>query len=185
MKTPWIIPNLWEGKTVAIIGTGATATPEALEAVREVPTIAANAAIKLVPNADMLVSIDANWPAEAAGFKGVRVVGVPCDADAEYVGVSYEAVRVSPNEVLHIRSNGLLAMRLAAQAGAKKIVLVGFDPAAYQAKQEALGYAFRGYIEGFAAVKAELEAAGVEVAHQAAAEQPPEGFGQPFKGRRR
>lgn len=179
------IQNLWAGKTVAIIGTGATATPDALEAVRDFPTIAANAAIKLVPNADMLVSIDANWPEEASGFKGIRVVGVPSEAEAEYVGVSYEAVRISPNEVVHIRSNGLLAMRLAAKAGAKKIVLVGFDPAAYQAKQVELGYDFRGYVEGFAAVKAELEACGVEVVHQAAADQRPEDSGQQLKGRRR
>jgi hypothetical protein len=164
MKTPWNIPQLWHGETVAIIGTGASATPEAIDAVRRLPTIAANAAIALAPHADMLVSIDANWPEEGDRFEGIRVVGVPCDAEAEYAGITYEVVRMSPNEVLHIRNNGLLAMRIAAQAGAKKIVLVGFDPPAYQEKQVELGYDFRGYVEGFAIVKADLEAAGIEVA---------------------
>jgi hypothetical protein len=163
MKTPWKVPQLWLGETVAVVGTGASATPEAIDAVRSLPTIAANAAIALVPHADMLVSIDANWPDEGNRFEGIRVVGIPCDADAEYIGVSYEVVCVAPGRVVHIRNNGLLAMRIAAQAGAKKIVVVGFDPPAYQEKQVELGYDFPGYVEAFAMVKAELEAAGVEV----------------------
>jgi hypothetical protein len=87
MKTPWKVPQLWPGETVAVIGTGASATPEAIEAVRSLPTIAANAAIALVPHADMLVSIDANWPERATlrrhprGGRALRCRG-------EYVGVT-------------------------------------------------------------------------------------------------
>lgn len=162
--TPYESPQ-WQGATVAVIGTAKSATPEALEAVRGMVRIAANSAILLVPDADMLVSIDANWPKEGDDFTGMRVVGVLCDKDAAYVGIDYERVQLSPSEVVHFRNNGMLAIRLAVRAGAKKIVLVGFDPQSYQATQDAGGYDFRGYAEGLEQLIAQVRAGGVEVVH--------------------
>jgi hypothetical protein len=160
VSTPWQVPLLWPGATVAVVGAGPSATPAAIAAVRGLPTIAVNRAITLVPDADMVASIDGNWPPEGDTFAGLRVVGVPCERDAYYLGVAYEVVRISPSEVLHIRNNTLWAMRIAARAGAKKIVLIGIDPVRYEEI-----HSFRGFAAGLAALVQEFAAQGIEVVH--------------------
>ena len=159
MTTPWKVPELWPGKTVAVIGDGPDLTDEALAAAKSYPCIAANNAISRAPWADMLVSIDGNWPPEAEDFAGLRIVGIESDKDALYLNMPHEVVALGPGHVVHIRNNVLSAIRIAEAAGAKSIMLLGIDTAAYEAL-----YGFRGFTEGLAALIAELGAKGVAVA---------------------
>ena len=158
MTTPWKVPELWPGKTVAVIGDGPDLTDEALAAAKSYPSIAANNAISRAPWADMLVSIDGNWPPEAEDFAGLRVVGNESSIDALYVNMPHEIVTLAPGHVVHIRNNALAAIRIAAQGGAVKILLLGFDTEAYEALHD-----FRGLTEGLAALIAELQTRGVAI----------------------
>jgi len=131
---------------------------ELADSVRHLPCIAVNRAVVMAPWADMLVSIDANWPTEANDFAGLRIIGFEGDIDALYAGLPYEVVTLAPGNVVHIRSNALAAVRIAAMAGAAKILLLGFDTERYEAIHN-----FQGLTVGLAALIAELGAQGIEV----------------------
>ncbi len=163
MTTPYSIPRMWDGETIAILGNGPTLQAELAAGARPGRAIAANRAVAHAPWADMLVSIDGNWPAEAEHFEGMRVVGIESDLDALYVHLPHEVVTLGPGHVIHMRNNLLSAMRMAAAAGAAKIVLYGVDPERYEDI-----HSFPGVAIGLAALTAELQAAGVQVEHFAA-----------------
>ena len=163
MTTRWQVPPLWAGKTVAILTS--LATPAQVASVAHLPRIAVRRACFLAPDADMLVALDAPYgPAdgsfwdEAGDFAGLRVCGVECELEALYVNVPHEVVTLGANHVVHIRNNGLFAMRIAAMAGARRILLLGFDAARYEALHK-----FRGMAEALAALVAKLRAQGVAV----------------------
>lgn len=169
MTTRWEIPaDLWAGETVAVLAPGPALTQEIADSVRQFKRIAVRRAFKFAPDADMLVSLDgptgslddAFW-GDAKDFAGMRVCGIECDVDALYCGLLYERVVIGEGHVLSIRNNGLAAIRIASRAGAKKIVLVGFDPETY----ERLHAPFYGLVQGLEQIAAELTAKGIEVDH--------------------
>jgi hypothetical protein len=153
----------WTGETVAIIGNGPSMTKELLARLQDMPRVAVNRAVAHDPEADMLVSIDGNWPEEGDRFPRVRVVGVECGKDALYMPLPYEIVTLTDGAVVHLRNNALSAMRIAADCGAAKLILAGMDPEAYEARHE-----FRGFVEGLEALIAELRARGIAVEHLSA-----------------
>lgn len=164
MTTPYQIPtDLWAGKTVAILGAGPDMTAELAETARGHKTIAVNRAIKFAPWADMFVALDPHHPfwEEAADFKGLRVCGVECDLDALYAGMFYEIVNMGEGQTIEIRNNALAAIRIAALAGASKIILIGFDPERYEEVHAHTG--FTGLVAGLAQITTELQAQGIEV----------------------
>jgi hypothetical protein len=129
------LPDL-SGKTVAVIGGAPGATVPPADYV-----IAASSGLCAAPTADMLVMIDGKLPPHCpetdTAFTGLRVVGIPVDhADALYIPLPYEVARG-----VHFRNNGISAIRIAAGCGAKRIVLSGFDPDAYDAFNSEFGYA--------------------------------------------
>lgn len=69
-----------------------------------------------------------------------------------------ERVSLQTGTVLHIRNNSISAIRLAADLGASKIVLVGFDPAAYEKKND-----FSGFAVALDALITELREKGISV----------------------
>jgi hypothetical protein len=169
--TPYESPQ-WQGATVAVIGTAKSATPEALEAVRgmvELRPIRPFCWCRTLTCWCRSMRTGRRRATTSGHARGGRA---NCDKDAAYVGVDYERVQLSPSEVVHFRNNGMLAIRLAVRAGAKKIVLVGFDPQSYQATQDAGGYDFRGYAEGLEQLIAQVRAGGVEVVHASEADAP-------------
>jgi hypothetical protein len=179
MTTPWTIPvDLWAGETVAVLCAGPALTPDFADSVRHHPRIAVRRAFQFAPDADMLVSLDgptgsaddAFWP-DARAFAGLRVCGVECDVDALYAGMFYETVTLAEGHVIQIRNNGLAAIRIAARAGAAKILLLGFDPERYEEVHAHTG--FHGLVQGLAQITAELRAAGIEVERIDSAEQHP------------
>jgi len=164
MTKPWQIPvDLWAGQTVAILGAGPDMSAELAERAREFKTIAVNRAVKFAPNADMFVALDPHHPfwESAADFKGLKVCGVECDIDALYAGMLYETVRMGDGHTIQIRNNALAAIRIAALAGASKIILLGFDPERYEEVHRHTG--FVGLVQGLAQITAELQAQGIAV----------------------
>lgn len=162
MTTRFTVTCMWPGETVAILGNGPTLAAELAAAGRPARAIAVNRAVALAPWADMLVSIDANWPPEGDGFAGMRIVGIESEVDAQYVHLPHAVVTLAPGHVVELRSNALSAMRIAAAAGAGKLVLFGFDPERYEEI-----HSFPGLAIGLAALIAELRAQGIEVEHYA------------------
>jgi NAD(P)-dependent dehydrogenase (short-subunit alcohol dehydrogenase family) len=143
------------GKNVLIVGNAPGMSQAIVDALHGYDyVIASNRGVVYALHADAMVSIDGNWPEEAIDFIGLRLVGMPVDhVDAQYVHMPHDIVTLEPGNVVHIRNNSLSAMRLAADAGAKRLTLIGFDPAAYEAL-----HSFRGFVEGLAALIAELAA---------------------------
>lgn len=166
MTTPWVIPaDLWAGETVAVLGAGPDMTAALAETARGNKTIAVNRAVKFAPWADMFVALDPHHPfweeADNLGFKGLRICGVECDIDALYPGMMYETVQIADGHTIEIRNNALAAIRIAALAGAKKIVLLGFDPERYEEVHAHTG--FFGLVQGLEQIIVELRGQGIEI----------------------
>ncbi len=165
MTTPWKIEPSWSGATVAILGAGPDMTAELAETARGHKTIAVNRAVKFAPWADMFVALDPHHPfweeADRLQFTGLRVCGVECDLDALYPGMLYERVSVSPGHNIEIRNNALAAIRIAALMGAKKIILLGFDPERYEEVHAHTG--FTGLVAGLKQITTELQAQGIQI----------------------
>ena len=167
MSTKWQIPeDLFAGQTVVILGAGPDMTEDLAAKAKGYKTIAVNRAVKFAPWADMFVALDPHHPfweeADKLGFKGMRVIGVDHDDyDALYPGMMYEQVQMSDGYLLEIRNNALAAIRIAFKGGAKKIILLGFDPDRYEEIHAHTG--FRGLKQGLDQIIAEIRAAGVEV----------------------
>lgn len=177
MTTRWEIPSdLFAGQTVAILGAGPDMTEELAETARGHKTIAVNRAIKFAPWADMFVALDPHHPfweeADNLGFKGLRIIGIDhADYDALYPGMMYERVQMLDGSSIEIRNNALAALRIAFLAGAKKIILLGFDPERYEEIHAHTG--FKGLMQGLEQMTAEIRAAGVEVERIDSKEQNP------------
>jgi len=164
MTTLWNIPaDLWAGETVAILGAGPDMTEELAGRARGYKTIAVNRAIKFAPWADMFVALDPHHPfwETMDSFKGLKICGVECEYDALYPGMMYETVQIAPGHMIEIRNNALAAIRLAALLGAKKILLLGFDPERYEEVHAHTG--FYGLVQGLQQITAELRATGIEI----------------------
>lgn len=183
MTTKWEIPkDLWLGETVAILGAGPDMTAELAESARGHKTIAVNRAVKFAPWADMFVALDPLHPfwGDMGDFQGMKICGVECDYDALYPGMLYETVRLGPGHTIEIRNNALSAIRIAALAGASKILLLGFDPERYEEVHAHTG--FHGLVQGLEQIIAELRGQGIEVERVDSAAQFP---GKPAARRKR
>lgn len=156
------LKDIWKGETVAILGAGPDMTEELAQKSYQYKTIAVNRAIKFAPNADMFVALDPHYPFwdDAKDFNGIKICGVECDYDAVYIGMLYEKVKIAGG-VIEIRNNALAAIRIAEIAGAKKIILLGFDPERYEEIHAHTG--FRGLKEGLEQITSELRSKGIEV----------------------
>ncbi len=163
MTARFDIKGIWQGETVAILGAGPDMTSELAQKAREHKTIAVNRAIKFAPNADMFVALDPHHPFwdSAKDFKGIKICGVECDYDAYYIGMMYEKVEITPGHVVEIRNNALAAIRIAYLAGAKKIILLGFDPDRYEEIHAHTG--FYGLKQGLEQITDELRSKGIEI----------------------
>ena len=177
MTTKWQIPaDMWQGETVAILGAGPDMTEELALTAKGHKTIAVNRAVKFAPWADMFVALDPHHPfweeADQLGFSGIRILGVEHDDyDANYCGMMYETVQIEPGHSIEIRNNALAAIRIAFRAGAKKIILLGFDAERYEETHAHTG--FYGLKQGLEQIIAEIRAAGVEVEQIDSTEQKP------------
>ena len=163
MTTRFDVKGIWKGDTVAILGAGPDMTSELAQKAKEHKTIAVNRAIKFAPDADMFVALDPHHPFwdSAKDFKGIKICGVECGYDAYYIGMMYEKVEITPGNVIEIRNNALAAIRIAYLAGAKKIILLGFDPERYEEIHAHTG--FYGLKQGLEQITAELRSKGIDI----------------------
>ncbi len=166
MTTKFDVTGLWAGETVAILGAGPDMTAELAGTAKGYKTIVVNRAVKFAPWSDMFVALDPHHPfweeADNLGFKGIRILGVERDDyDAMYLGMMYETVKLAEGNTIEIRNNALAALRIAYLSGAKKIILLGFDPERYEEIHAHTG--FRGLTQGLDQITAELRANGIEV----------------------
>lgn len=139
---PWIVPKIYPGRQVAIVGGGPTVNGIDLNLVKDHPTIAVNNAFILTPWAEYCYFHDRRWLGwvhirrELVYFRGSLVTGTTnppawphcrvfrVEKDRRPPGT--EALSEDP-KFLTGRDSGLQAINLAFHFGAKRIVLIGFD----------------------------------------------------------
>lgn len=175
MTKPWNGNPLWSGQTVAVMACGPSLTQDVADALRDHRTIVVNDAVRLAPWADMLVALDAGryWTQEMREFAGLRLTGIEDDdLDAFYIGMRYERIALSSSHVVEIRNSGLAAIRIAAQMGASRIVLAGFDPERPGHFYDDEVDEYVGLAVGVRQMTAELAALGVKVEAFSAPEKP-------------
>lgn len=148
MTTPWSVPRDWEGERVAVLASGPSMSMEVAEAVRGKCKVIAvnNQAIEtvhtvtrlrlaaLAPWADMLYAADTKWwmyyKDQALKFTGEKVT---CRAALPFPEVlSLELSNAvpydpRPTHVVTGGNSGYQAAHIAAQRGARTILLCGFD----------------------------------------------------------
>lgn len=135
-----IAPELWRDRTVVVLATGETLTETVVDAVRAAhaaarcAVVAVNDAYRLAPWADMLYAADGlwwefHWQRGAGEFRGLRVtaqrqVRYPVTI-AEVSG--HRGFDPRPGYIRTGGNSGYQALHVAAQLGARKIVLCGLD----------------------------------------------------------
>lgn len=133
----WRVPRSWPGATVAIIASGAGATPLVAQHVRaaRVRCIAVNNAFRLAPFADVLYAADAEWwthpsNADARTFAGERisVSAVPAEFGVKLLRQTGNSGFDPDAGALRTGCNsGYQAIHLAVHFGARKIILCGYN----------------------------------------------------------
>lgn len=138
----WFPERMWEGARVAVIGGGHSLTSEQVRIVRQAGyrTVGVNHAYKLGVNIDICFWGDKDWfygvdgnPGQSEGvlaWPGLRVTISPECAHESAVCylIAWNTPGLQPLPRLRwYRSSGLSAIALAAQLGASRIMLLGFD----------------------------------------------------------
>lgn len=148
MATPWKVPLMWKGKTVAILASGPSliqCLPSLLQRLGDVPAVAVNstgvptrddygrAIPAAAPWADMLYAADSSWwsyyAQDALKFNGLKVTASEnAFKDTLYLRptgpTGYDP---TPGTIRTGGNSAYQAMHIAAQAGAKRIILCGVD----------------------------------------------------------
>lgn len=124
---------IFAGNTTLIFASGPS-LPNLWSADRSIPfpSIAVNDAWKIAPTADILYATDAHWYLHHKGvpkFEGVKVgYGGPGPAGVIWLqGSGPSGFDERLGWVRHGLNSGYVAVHLAAQLGARRIVMVGFD----------------------------------------------------------
>ena len=136
MATRWSVPKMWRGETVAVMATGPSMSKAIADEVLDsgIATIVINDNYRIAPWADMLYAADSCWwnvhAQEALNFKGIKVT---CHESTVYKAVNWlrqsgvEGYDPDPKMIRTGGNSGYQAVHVAIQAGAKRIVLLGFD----------------------------------------------------------
>lgn len=130
----WSIPRAHEGRTVAVLASGPSMSQRVADAlhIAGVPCVAVNTTHRLAPWAWALYAADVEWwvhpsNVDAHRFEGLRVScqqvkGVHLLRNAGTIGYSDDA------DCVHTYGNsGAQALQIAVKAGARRVLLAGFD----------------------------------------------------------
>lgn len=133
----WSVPLAWQGETVVVMASGPSMNQSIANSVKraQVPCIAVNNTFKLAPWADMLYAADAKWWTEtpkAQEFEGLKVsVRREFDPPMPYLHQlrhsGTQGYDPDPRNLRTGGNSGYQAVHIAAQAGAARILLCGFD----------------------------------------------------------
>ncbi len=135
MTRPSWFPD-WTGERAVIVASGPSAMDAPLSALKgKARVIATNDSWRLVPWADVLYASDAEWWATGAGdeFAGLKVSRSPWFGVRKVDLAGREGAWSNDLELDQLgvigagAGSGFQALNLAAQFGAKRIALVGFD----------------------------------------------------------
>jgi len=147
MTTPWTVPRDWEGETVAVLASGPSMSQEVANMVRAarcrviavnnqaIPTTCDGKVLPaLAPWADMLYAADVKWWMEhavaARAFPGLKVTVrtvLPFDDVHSLEQSNLAPYDSRPTHVVSGGNSGYQAAHIAAQRGARRILLCGFD----------------------------------------------------------
>jgi len=193
MTTPWTIPRDWDGDTVAILASGPSMSAEVAGMVRGrcrvvavnnqgIPTVHAvtgRVLPALAPWADMLYASDAKWwmqyQADARKFAGDKVTVRDVLPFPEVLSLQLSTAipyDPRPTHVVTGGNSGYQATHIAAQRGARRILLCGFDMRQVQGSKHWFGdhpgklnspQRYTTWINNFAELGKALAAVGVEL----------------------
>lgn len=133
----------WRGRAVAIVGGGPSAGPDAPKLQGRMPVIVINEGFRLCPWADILFSCDMDWwqmrAKDVKPFTGIKLTINDPDKVYRPPGVHRVTIKKINNKwitdfftenpgIIGAGGNsGFQMLNLAAQFGANRIALVGFD----------------------------------------------------------
>lgn len=134
MTRHWNIKREWEGETCAVLASGQSMSQAVADKVRGLcRVIAVNDNYRLAPWADILYAADHDWwrvHQEALSFAGRKVT---INEGLEFEGVQYVesgGYGDFDERTTHVRTGkngGYQALHIAVHAGARRILLCGFD----------------------------------------------------------
>jgi len=173
----WAVPaRLWAGQTVAVLASGPSMTPLVAAAVRNIPTIVINDTFRLAPWAALLYAADAAWwqaNPDALAFAGLKVTVDSVPGVEALRNTGSTGFDPDPQCIRTGSNSGYQGVHIAAQAGATRILLCGFDMTAkrgahwFGAHRPDLKNTdpetYERFIRRFATLKDALDARGVEV----------------------
>lgn len=128
----WVPPPGWAGRTVAVMASGPSMSQAAADAVHAagLHAIVVNNTFRLAPWADILYAADPEWwhlTPDARDFAGVKVSISPVKGTERVEGSGVDGIDLHPGYVRTGNNSGYQALQLALQAGARRILLLGFD----------------------------------------------------------
>lgn len=130
----WLVPRMWEGRTIAVLASGPSMSQDVADRVRGLPTIVVNETWRLAPWADVLFASDLQWwraRREALeGFTGIRICSQP---GRDISGV--HRLRITGHDgydpdrscIRFGGNSGYQAVHVAIHTGAARVILCGFD----------------------------------------------------------
>ena len=119
--------DIWKGQTVACIASGPSLTLDDVEAVRDagLKTIVTNTTYRIAPWADILFGMDSRWWAahadEVKAFAGMRYAAAPGAVKAGARSL------YGSKWFVNFGNSGAGAIGIACHAGARRILLLGYD----------------------------------------------------------
>lgn len=142
VSTVPVVPRLWPGETVVVLGGGSSLTPGDVDSCRGTArVIAIKEAIHLAPWADVLYAADAKWwrfyqgMPEFVGWK-YAIAQSPDQPAVDWSqwpdvqvlrNTGAEGLELDPTGLRTGYNSGYQAVNLAVHFGAARIVLLGFD----------------------------------------------------------
>lgn len=132
----WRVPRMWDGQTVIILASGPSMSADVAETamLSEARVITINNTVRLAPWANMLVGGDVEWwesnIKQWRAFLGLRVTAAWTNLYSEILRLRItgrEGFDPDPSCVRTGNNSGYVACHVAAHAGAKRILLCGFD----------------------------------------------------------
>jgi len=124
---------MWRGQTVAVLASGPSMSQSLAQSLRSLPVAVANSTYRLAPWAELLCANDAEWwwaNPEALDFRGLKVCADDSLLRPEVFSLRHTGKVGFDEDPACVRSGGntgYTAVHIAAQAGARRILLCGFD----------------------------------------------------------
>lgn len=125
---------MWSGQTVAVLASGPSLSLEQSQQVAAagIPAVVTNNTYQRAPGAALLYAADASWwheNREALAFPGLKVSAqdVPSAAVLTLRMTGADGYDPDPECLRTGGNSGYASVHIAAQAGAKRILLLGFD----------------------------------------------------------